>query len=285
MIRNFELFVLVVMNPFSRSLLRIALYAARLPSTTLLIASLSLLVSCAHLSEDSDNERVFEHFRVSDAEITQGGRGSKVMQASFPVVEDTELNARVDAVLLGMMSAAKLSQGEFKVIILKTDMPQAYSLPNGHLFITTGLLKLLDGDDEVAVVLSHEIAHVVMHDALDGQAFVDGAIKTLSHFGAQNEGTKTVAGDFAVTAYFGMRREQELQADKLGFFLLRRANYGCAAFPTVLQKLIVAENSYGFDADTTHIDDDHPATRERLGRSQALIRQYKDECEQAGGGG
>src|SRR5262249_40937098 len=46
----------------------------------------------------------------------------------------------------------------FKVI--DNEVPNAFALPGGYVFVHTGLLKLADEEDEFAGAIAHEIAHV-----------------------------------------------------------------------------------------------------------------------------
>lgn len=236
-----------------------------------------ILAACAQAPKETNS---FENIRISAMEAAQGDRTSKLLLAAFPVVEDAELRKRIDDILLALASTSKIPKDKLNVFVLKTDMVQAYALPNGHLFVTTGLLKLLDHDAELAAILSHEVAHVAMHDAKEGQAFAENALKTLANFNVQHVKGASIANDLTTTAYYGVRREQELRADHLGFFLLRQAGFDCSAFPRVLQKLIQAETTYGHDVEVTHIDDDHPATRDRLRESVALTIEHKGSCDQ-----
>ena len=41
--------------------------------------------------------------------------------------------------------------------------PNAFSLPGGKVFINTGLIKMVDNDDELAGILAHEVAHSAHH--------------------------------------------------------------------------------------------------------------------------
>jgi len=49
---------------------------------------------------------------------------------------------------------------EFKFYVVNGLDPNAFAIPGGYIFVTTGLLVLAENEQEVAGVLSHEIAHV-----------------------------------------------------------------------------------------------------------------------------
>ena len=81
-----------------------------------------------------------------------------------------------------------------KLVIMNSDIINAYSAPNGTLIITTGIIKALNNDeDAIAFILGHEIAHYV-----------------LKHHGAEDNPL------------------QEVTSDQYGMFLSQAAGYdGC----------------------------------------------------------
>ncbi|MDO5979254.1 M48 family metalloprotease [Flavivirga spongiicola] len=48
----------------------------------------------------------------------------------------------------------------FRFYVIENDVPNAAALPNGMIFIHTGLLRLMENEAQIATVLGHEIAHV-----------------------------------------------------------------------------------------------------------------------------
>jgi len=51
--------------------------------------------------------------------------------------------------------------GHLSIKILSSAKPDSYSLPNGTIIITTGLISLLNSEEELIAILSHEVAHYV----------------------------------------------------------------------------------------------------------------------------
>lgn len=50
--------------------------------------------------------------------------------------------------------------------VLKSETPNAFSAPGGYVFVTSGLLKVLENEAQLAGVLAHEVAHVTQKHAL-----------------------------------------------------------------------------------------------------------------------
>jgi len=44
---------------------------------------------------------------------------------------------------------------------LRDPEPNAFALPNGSIYVTTGLLALLDNESQLAAIIAHELTHVM----------------------------------------------------------------------------------------------------------------------------
>ena len=81
-----------------------------------------------------------------------------------------ELNARVNRV--GQRIAAVAShdlpnvQWEF-VVFEDPEMINAFAMPGGKVAVYTGLFKVIESDADLAVVIGHEVAHVVARHAAE----------------------------------------------------------------------------------------------------------------------
>ena len=57
-------------------------------------------------------------------------------------------------------------QGDWDVYVVEENQRNAFVIPGGHIFVFTGLLEVCGGEDGLAVVLGHELAHqVARHSA------------------------------------------------------------------------------------------------------------------------
>jgi beta-barrel assembly-enhancing protease len=118
----------------------------------------------------------------------------------------------------------------------------AFALPGGQIFITFGLLRLLDSEDEVAGVLGHEIGHVVGRHSNEQMAkaqLSQGLVNAVVMAGGTEYGM--AAGQMAQfvsqlknTAY---GRGDELESDQLGVRFMIRAGYDPNALIRVMEVL------------------------------------------------
>ena len=55
----------------------------------------------------------------------------------------------------------KLENVSWNFRALRDPQPNAFALPNGSIYISTGLLALMDNESQLAAVLAHELTHVL----------------------------------------------------------------------------------------------------------------------------
>jgi predicted Zn-dependent protease len=132
---------------------------------------------------------------------------------------------------------------DFKFSVINDSrMINAFALPGGKIYITTGILHRLDNEAELAVLLGHEVAHVSRrHYARNlGRQMLTSWVKKF--FGGTNTGIQE-AGLFLTTnlALLSMRQEEELEADYHGALYIFELNYDPAAAVTLTRKLVDME--------------------------------------------
>ncbi len=151
-----------------------------------------------------------------------------------------------------------------------------FSLPGGHVYITTAMLRLAN-DNELASVLAHEVGHVVARHSL----------KTLKQSQEYNDIAKSlgeltgVAGDVArdLGVTLGQMvgaglltfhtRDEEREADFLGVRTMPKAGFDPQAMVTLFQKLqrIESQNSDLLGS----LFSDHPDADERISNTRYEI--------------
>ena len=112
----------------------------------------------------------------------------------------------------------------------------AFCMPGGKIVVYDGLLKLVASDDELAVVLGHEVAHAVAkhsNERMSQQllAGVGGAALGvgLAASGKSKTTSTLAAGVFGLGAQYGVMlpfsRKHESEADYMGLVLMTMAGY------------------------------------------------------------
>lgn len=81
-------------------------------------------------------------------------------------LENSAVSQRLQSLVRKLERANEISPGTFSVLVLNDALPNAFSLPGGEIYVSTGLLKVLEDESEVALILSHEMAHAITGDAI-----------------------------------------------------------------------------------------------------------------------
>lgn len=90
------------------------------------------------------------------------------VMSRYPLLNNAALTKYINEVGLLMASASNnpITYGGYHFAVLNSDEANAFACPGGFIFITKGLLKQLKNEDELAVVLGHEVAHVANRDGI-----------------------------------------------------------------------------------------------------------------------
>ena len=122
------------------------------------------------------------------------------------------------------------------VIIIDDDkLVNAFAAPGGFIFISTGMLKFLENEDELAFVLAHEIGHIELDHGLN--AVIQKTSGDLFKKGAGGMGVSdSFFGGMIDFAENGYSKDLEMEADGRGAILAVRAGYDVNAALNVIKK-------------------------------------------------
>jgi predicted Zn-dependent protease len=162
---------------------------------------------------------------------------------------------------------------QYTVTILDTADVNAFALPGGYIYVTRGMLELANDTGEIAAVLAHEIAHVVLHHArlrankAEADQMVD---KVMTGVLGASQSQEELRSRMSMAAF---SQQQELQADQTGIEYASKAGYdplAAARFLALMGRF--AKFSVG---DASQADDflsSHPSTPDRIQRATALAQ-------------
>lgn len=129
-------------------------------------------------------------------------------------------------------------------VIDSGDVPRAYGLPGGFLYVDSALILSADDEAELAAVLAHEIAHVAARHATraltrrDMCRIVDSVAYMTGPAGAGIADVGGLAGPLSVKKF---SRDAEFEADLLGIEYAYAAGYDPQALLDALEKLHALE--------------------------------------------
>lgn len=128
-----------------------------------------------------------------------------------------------------------------EINVIRADQVNAFCMPGGKMAVYTGLLNDLKlTDDEVAMVMGHEIAHALEEHARQRAAQAEisnlgaNVVSQLTGFG--NLGNMDI-GSNAKMLSLRFSRQEETEADLIGMDIASRAGYDPRAAITLWQKM------------------------------------------------
>ncbi|HLX04940.1 MAG TPA: M48 family metalloprotease [Candidatus Binatus sp.] len=107
----------------------------------------------------------------------------------------------------------------YKFHVIQSPEINAFAVPGGHVFITTGMLAFLHSEAELAGVLGHEISHIDLRHCIDQYQYQ----LALRRVGAEPLGEVVDYARMPMT--FSYSKYQEAEADENGMTLAIEAGY------------------------------------------------------------
>ena len=159
----------------------------------------------------------------------------KAVGSAYP---SAALQAYVDRVGQRLVAEAKLP-GRYRFYVLDQPLANAHALPSGYVFVTRGLLALLDDEAELAAALAHELGHLAQGHATQRERQRQTAINAAVE-AARVTGSLAVARSVARDQLLALRaysRDQELEADRAGLGYIALAGYRGDAMTSLIEKL------------------------------------------------
>jgi predicted Zn-dependent protease len=174
-------------------------------------------------------------FRMEDDERRLWNRAEeeeRVIDRSGALLKDEELEAYLLSVLKRLYDDSVLDQIPFRVSILRHPECNAMALPNGVIYIHTGLLARIENEAQLATLLGHEAAHVAhrhmvsqLRDVKNATAFQATLAVTTAGFGAIGALAYTLGTLGTMASISGYSKDREREADREGFNRMVRAGY------------------------------------------------------------
>ncbi len=133
----------------------------------------------------------------------------------------------------------KLSQSanvKVDFYILDTDEINAYATLGNLVFLTKGLLKIVETEDEIACVLAHEVAHIKLRHPQKQSGVIALSLALLSSIDLKTE-EKLLAKVLLALANLGFSRSQEREADKVGMEIALKSGFNPQGLLNFLNRL------------------------------------------------
>ena len=211
------------------------------------------------------NEAASKRALNSDPVLTR-----RVQQISARIIPQTQV-FRPDAL-----------KWKWEVNVVTSNELNAFCMPGGKIVFYSGLIQTLNlSDDEIAVVMGHEIAHALREHSRE-QVSQTVAAQSAIGIGAALLGLGGGTASLANSAYDAFvatkfSRDDESEADRIGLELAARAGYDPRAGVPLWQKMMKASEGNR----PPEFMSTHPAESNRIAQIQSLLPTVMPLYEQA----
>jgi beta-barrel assembly-enhancing protease len=188
-----------------------------------------------------------------------------------------------------------------RIVVFRDPTLNAFAMPNGKVYIHTGLLSRVENEAQLSMILGHELTHVTNRHALmfnrDGQNkqiwLTALAVATGSQTSKGNyvtaEALRTTSNNFLalglqqafIASVNGFGRDLEREADREGMERMVRAGYDPREAPRVFA-LLKDDHGDGGKLENFFFGN-HPRLDERIATTQEVLKTTYPEAETAGG--
>ncbi len=250
-------------------------FSIRRLTTTILLAVVVLHLSGCVTGKSLVTGRKRAYGYTWQQEIELGKEADVEIVGQFGLYDDEELATYVENLgqrLLAESHArrpeapAEVQQTVFTFRVLDSPVINAFALPGGYTYVTRGLLAHVENEAQLAVIIGHEIGHVVGRHAsiraatqTFGQALlIGGALGGQAIFGGDTGASILQGGGtIAQLAFLSYGRDAERESDKLGVEYAAITGYSSdegAGFFHTLSRLSEASDSRVPSFLSTHPD-------------------------------
>ncbi len=251
---------------------------------TLLGAAVALLClpSCTTVQETG---RTQLNFVSDDQAAAMGVEAFASIKKQEKISADPAVNARIQRIGKRIAAAVgrDLPNAEWEFVVFESDQINAFALPGGKVGVYTALIKLAESDDEIAVVMGHEVAHVSSRHGSERQSQavlvgLGGAALAIGTEKDKNQQYYMLAYGLGSTlGTLAYSRDHEREADAVGLRFAARAGYDPRAAASFWRKMAAKETG----GRPPKLLSTHPPSEERIETLERLAPALMPVYQQA----
>ncbi|TGL90721.1 peptidase M48 [Leptospira congkakensis] len=213
-----------------------------------------------NIKEVAYSNENLEVLRETKAEVKVGRSLAARLLKKYPLVKDAELTGYLNTITSRLASVSSRKDLSFRVGVIESPEVNAFACPGGFVFLTTGTLKKIQTESELAGVIGHEMGHIVLfHNGEFKQSnlFLDILSGLLSPPGGEvvNAATSTLLDEMEKQLFeTGRDMKLELEADEAAVGLTSQVGYspiGLSSFLNTISKSEGTESLKKTHPDTT----------------------------------
>jgi predicted Zn-dependent protease len=212
-------------------------------------------------------------FFSEQQEIAMGQETDQAIRQEYGIYPDKALNEYVDRIGQSMVADSHRPTLKHHFAVLDTPVVNAFAAPGGYIYVTRGILALMNSEAELAAVLGHEMGHVAARHSLkrmSGQMLAQIGLVVGSIVSKDIRKFAGLASIGMQLLFLKFSRSDEYQADALGIRYARQARYS----PGEMLRFFTALENMSAEASSHKIPtflSTHPMTSDRIAKVKELV--------------
>jgi predicted Zn-dependent protease len=203
------------------------------------------------------------------------------MRRQFQFVDDEFVSNYINDLGQYLIRPLETRYFAFRFYVIKENVLNAFAAPGGHIFIFSGLILAMDDVDELAGVICHEAGHVEARHLSQrvaqykklGLASMAGILAGVLLGGKAGGAVMSGTMAAAMQTQLNYSREDERQADQLGFKYVEASGFDPASMIVTLKKLGQAQ-WYGGNSIPPYLLT-HPGPEERMANIETMMSGHR----------
>lgn len=237
-----------------------------------LAATLVLAASCSTNPVTGQRQLAL----VSESQEIEIGRQTAVAaETQMGLVDDPALQEYVQRIGLAMAHASERPDLPWHFGVIDDPTPNAFAAPGGFIYVTRGMLSLMNNEAELATVLGHEIGHVTARHSvsmISRQQLAQIGLGLGSVLSPEIAQLGELAGAGLSMLFMSYGRDAERQADDLGFGYALAQGYDVSQMTNVFASLQRVGEASGRSPVPAWMST-HPYPEERIVRIQNRLAE------------
>ena len=205
-----------------------------------------------------------------DDEIELGKIVAADLEKQLQFIQIPLVDSYLNNIVQNLAKASQRPNMPYHCKLVNTEVINAFSIAGGGIYLNRGLVEFIEKEDQLVATLAHEIGHVVGRHSANQmmlnfraqQAYELVRSNIPEHARMIEQMIEKMGGILAVLAMLHFSRENELEADMLGFYEMLRAGYQPAGMLDMFQMLAAIEQKQPSSL-LSPLLRDHPPSAER----------------------
>lgn len=211
-----------------------------------------------------------------------GEENAKMVEAQMGLYDDQEMTTYLNKVGNKLVSNLEKPLFDYQFHLVPGLEPNAFALPGGYIYVTTGLIPLFENEDEFACILAHEIIHSnnrhsikqIRKSILPSLLKVPGNLLGVvnNDLGELFNAPLEISNSLLFASY---SRKFETEADNEGVALAAASGYSPKSMSDILIRMSYAIEIATGQKEQKSYFDDHPYTPDRNNNIKKQIVKYE----------